>query len=344
MAAGATDGDVLVVTQKVVSKAEDRLVADRPRRSAEPQAPRRAGIGAHPAPPRRADHQRDRATGSCAPTPASTCQQRRARATPRSCPVDSDRSARRIRARARALARHHGGRDRERHLRSHVAPGGHRRRHRLRRHPPGRRPAGHHRRPRPRAPRHRGRRRRRDQRGRRPGAGQGHRPARRHRAGHRPHAGSPTTTRSSGSSPTWCASPTRTCSAEQGSDQTTKPASSKRKRKAAIEPAAHRRARSVGVVGEAAGDPGVGQPLDLVVERVARRHVVERRRRRRGERRAVGGAVEERGHRPTAHRQGGPEGVVGEAAGDPGARQPLDLLVEHVARRHVVERRRRPAG
>ena len=55
------DGDVVVVTQKVVSKAEDRLVADRPRRPARPQAARRGRVGAHPAPPRRPHHQRDQA-------------------------------------------------------------------------------------------------------------------------------------------------------------------------------------------------------------------------------------------------------------------------------------------
>ena len=44
-------GDVLVVTQKVVSKAENRLVAVDPDDPLVPQGPRRRGVGAGPAPP-----------------------------------------------------------------------------------------------------------------------------------------------------------------------------------------------------------------------------------------------------------------------------------------------------
>ena len=58
-------------------------------------------------------------------------------------PVDSDRSARRIRDGLRARTGRRGGRDRVRHVRPAVAPGPHRRGHRLRRHRRRRRPAGH---------------------------------------------------------------------------------------------------------------------------------------------------------------------------------------------------------
>ena len=53
------DGDCLVVTQKIVSKAEGRLVRARSRRPRRAPRARRVGVGAHRAPPRRPHHQRD---------------------------------------------------------------------------------------------------------------------------------------------------------------------------------------------------------------------------------------------------------------------------------------------
>ena len=71
-------------------------------------------------------------TASCAPTPASTCRTSSG-AGPRCCPIDSDRSARRIRDGLRGPAGVEVGVDRVRHVRAHLAARPHRRRHRLRR-------------------------------------------------------------------------------------------------------------------------------------------------------------------------------------------------------------------
>ena len=91
------DGDVVVVTQKIVSKAEGRIVPLDPGDPEAKIAPGRARVGPRPAPPGRAADHRDRLTVSSAPTPASTC---RTSPTARAAllPVDSDRSARRLRA------------------------------------------------------------------------------------------------------------------------------------------------------------------------------------------------------------------------------------------------------
>ena len=83
-------------------------------------------------------------------------------------------------------ARRRGRRGHQRHVRPGVAPGPHRRRHRLRRHPRHRRPAGHDRRAGPRAAGHRGVRGRRAGRRRRAGDGQGDGHLRRGRPGRRP--------------------------------------------------------------------------------------------------------------------------------------------------------------
>ena len=67
------DGDVVVVTQKVVSKAEDQLVADRPRRppGAQGRSSRRSRCGSCAAAATWSSARPS--TASCAPTPASTC-------------------------------------------------------------------------------------------------------------------------------------------------------------------------------------------------------------------------------------------------------------------------------
>ena len=166
------DGDCLVVTQKIVSKAEDRLVPldphdlDARRRLVESESVRIVR------PRGDLDHQRDpprlrlRERGH-------RPLERRARAGPRCCPVDSDRSAKHVRDALRARVGRRGRGDRLRHVRPPVAPGPHRRRDRRERHRRGRRPPRHHRRARPRAAGHRGRDRRRDRGRRRARDGQG---------------------------------------------------------------------------------------------------------------------------------------------------------------------------
>ena len=87
-----------------------------------PQGARRAGGGAGPAPPGRPAHHRDRATASCAPTPASTCPTSSG-ARPRCCPSTPTARPARIRDGLRARAGVEVGRDRLRHVRPDVAPG-----------------------------------------------------------------------------------------------------------------------------------------------------------------------------------------------------------------------------
>ena len=132
-------GDVLVVTQKVVSKAEGRLVPldhDDPAAKAalvEAESVRVA------APARRPHHQRD----------PSRVRLRQLRGGPVQCrggtaallPVDSDRSARRIRAGIAGGLGRGDRRDRLRHVRPAVASRRDRRRHRVRRGGGGGRPA-----------------------------------------------------------------------------------------------------------------------------------------------------------------------------------------------------------
>ncbi|MEZ5139881.1 MAG: coenzyme F420-0:L-glutamate ligase [Acidimicrobiales bacterium] len=167
---GLRDGDVLVVTQKVVSKAEGKLVAvdpDDPRSHkalVEAESVASCAAAATSSSPRPS-------TASCAPTPASTSRTSSS-ATPR--------PARRQRPVGPAHPRRHpgaggggGGGHRQRHVRAHVAARPDGRRHRLRRDRGDPRPPGHHRHAGPRAPGHRGRGGRRAGRRRRPGAGQG---------------------------------------------------------------------------------------------------------------------------------------------------------------------------
>ena len=166
------DGDVVVVTQKIVSKAEGRMVAvdpddpdDRRRASIEPSRCGSCAGGATSSSPRPA-------TASSAPTPGSTSPTSSA-GWAALLPEDSDRSARRIRDGLRAATGHDVGVIVSDTFGRAWRKGVDRRRHRLRRRRRRRRPPGHRRRPRSRAPGHRGLRGRRDRLGGRARHGQG---------------------------------------------------------------------------------------------------------------------------------------------------------------------------
>ena len=134
------DGDVLVVTQKIVSKAEGRVVAIDPddplshKHLVEEEAVRivrRRGTSSSPR----------RGTASCARTPASTCRTWSG-AGPRCCPsTPIDRPA--ASATVCGPERLHRRRHRVRHVRTSVAQGAHRRGHRVRGDRGRVRPAGH---------------------------------------------------------------------------------------------------------------------------------------------------------------------------------------------------------
>ena len=135
------DGDVVVVTQKIVSKAEGRLVPVDPtdplghKALVEEEAVRMLR--------RRGDLIISETNHGFVCANAGVDLSNVDDGWAALLPDDSDRSARRIRDGLRARARGRGRRDRLRHLRAGVAQGPHRRRHRLRRHGRHRRPARH---------------------------------------------------------------------------------------------------------------------------------------------------------------------------------------------------------
>ena len=91
------------MTQKVVSKAEGRLVPLDPDDLDARRRARRVGVGAHRAPPRRPHRSARPRTGSCARTRASTCRTSKT-GWAALLPVDSDRSAKHVRDALRARA------------------------------------------------------------------------------------------------------------------------------------------------------------------------------------------------------------------------------------------------
>ena len=178
------DGDVVVVTQKIVSKAEGAMVR------IDPDDPRGHKALVEDESVRIVRRRGDLIISEtrhgfvCANAGVDLSNVDEGWAA--LLPDDSDRSARRIRDGLRAAAGVEVGGHRLRHVRPPVAPWAHRRRHRLRRHRRRGRPARHRGQPRPRAPGHRGVRRRRARGRRRARHGQGDRRSRRRRPRRRP--------------------------------------------------------------------------------------------------------------------------------------------------------------
>ena len=182
--AALRDGDVLVVTQKIVSKAEGRVVAIDPddplshKRLVEEEAVRVVR--------RRGDLIVTETKHGFVCANAGIDLSNMETGWAALLPLDSDRSARRIRDGLRARLGLHGRGDRVRHVRAHMAQGPHRRRHRLCRRRRRRRPPGHRGRARPRDAGDRGLRRRRARGRGRDGDGQVRGHPRRRRARRRP--------------------------------------------------------------------------------------------------------------------------------------------------------------